>query len=173
MQKYIIGLAVLIVIGAIVFFASRKSEVIVTKSDTSSSVSPSSEPGKSLMPSESVINKETPMQTPVNKLESTTLVEGSGVGAKTGDTITVNYRGLLQDGREFDKSYGREPFTLKLGDKKVIRGWDEGLVGIKVGEKRRLVIPSGMAYGAVGVPGTIIGPNATLVFEVELVSINK
>ncbi len=90
---------------------------------------------------------------------------------KVGDTITVHYVGTLEDGTKFDSSYDRNlPFTFTLGGGQVIAGWDEGLVGMKVGEKRHLVIPPEKAYGARGVP-PIIPPNATLIFYVELLSI--
>lgn len=99
------------------------------------------------------------------------LQEGDGREAESGDEISVNYRGTLKDGTEFDSSYSRnEPFTFVLGIGQVIQGWDEGVEGMKVGEKRRLEIPSSMGYGEFGT-GPIPG-NAGLVFEVELISIN-
>lgn len=95
---------------------------------------------------------------------------GTGEAVKNGDTVAVNYIGTLQSGTEFDNSYKRgEPFTFKVGDGQVIKGWEEGLVGMKVGGQRVLVIPPEMAYGEQGI-GPIPG-NATLVFAIELVEI--
>ena len=99
------------------------------------------------------------------------LVEGSGEEAKTGQRVKVHYTGWLTDGTKFDSSVDRaQPFIFPLGGRKVIQGWDEGVVGMKVGGKRRLTIPPHMGYGARGAGG-VIPPNATLVFEVELLSV--
>ncbi len=99
------------------------------------------------------------------------LEEGRGLGARAGHVLLVHYTGWLINGEKFDSSRDRgEPFSFQLGASQVIRGWDEGLVGIRIGGQRRLVIPPDLAYGARGVPGAI-PPNATLVFEVELLDI--
>lgn len=95
---------------------------------------------------------------------------GSGAVAKAGDTISVNYTGKLQDGTVFDTSVGRAPFAFTLGTGAVIPGWDQGLQGMKVGGKRVLIVPASLGYGAQGY-GPIPG-GATLVFEVELLSVN-
>jgi FKBP-type peptidyl-prolyl cis-trans isomerase len=99
------------------------------------------------------------------------LKEGNGDEAKKGSDITVHYTGWLTDGKKFDSSVGGQPFTLKLGNGEVIKGWDAGIVGMKVGGKRKLTIPPELAYGARGTPDGTIPPNATLVFEVELLKV--
>lgn len=106
------------------------------------------------------------------ELKVEVLQEGSGERVtKKGDTISVHYVGTLTDGTTFDSSIDRgEPFSFVVGSGQVIRGWDEGLLGMKVGEKRRLTIPSEMGYGSRGA-GALIPPNATLVFETELMDI--
>ena len=101
----------------------------------------------------------------------TMLKEGTGASPKSTDTVKVHYRGVLADGKEFDSSYGRgQPATFPLN--RVIPCWTEGVQLMKVGGKSKLVCPSRLAYGSQGVPGTI-PPDATLVFEVELLEIAK
>ena len=107
-----------------------------------------------------------------NMLEIETIVEGSGVESKVGDSLTVHYTGMLEDGTKFDSSVDRgTPFNFILGIGQVIEGWEKGMEGIKVGEKRKLTIQPEYAYGERGIPG-VIPPNATLIFEVELLEIN-
>ena len=101
---------------------------------------------------------------------------GTGAEAKAGVTVTVHYTGWLQNadgsaGTKFDSSKDRnEPFRFPLGGGRVIRGWDEGVQGMKIGGKRRLVIPAALGYGARGAGG-VIPPNATLIFDVELLGV--
>lgn len=100
------------------------------------------------------------------------LQQGSGAAAKSGNTVTVNYVGTLQDGTKFDSSIDRgQPFQFALGQNSVIQGWELGVVGMKVGEKRKLTIPPELAYGSQGAGG-VIPPNATLTFEIDLLGIN-
>jgi len=102
-----------------------------------------------------------------------TLKEGTGVGAEDGDKVTVNYVGTLENGEKFDSSIDRGvPFSFTLGVGQVIKGWDQGILGMKKGEKRKLTIPPDLAYGEAGTPGGPIPPDATLIFEVELLAIN-
>jgi len=103
-------------------------------------------------------------------LRITDLEVGTGAEAVAGQTVTVNYRGSLTTGKEFDSSYGRGPFSFRLGGGQVIKGWDEGVAGMKVGGKRRLVIPPDLGYGSRGAGG-VIPPDATLIFEVELLRV--
>ena len=99
------------------------------------------------------------------------LEEGNGAVAEKGRTVSVHYTGWLTDGRKFDSSKDRgQPFDFPLGAGHVIRGWDEGVVGMREGGRRKLTIPPEMGYGARGAGG-VIPPNATLVFEVELLKV--
>lgn len=105
-----------------------------------------------------------------------TLVEdvkvGTGAEAKSGDMVSVHYTGRLTNGTKFDSSRDRgQPFTFKLGQGRVIAGWDQGLVGMKVGGQRKLTIPPEEAYGSRGAGNGLIPPNATLVFDVELMKV--
>ena len=98
------------------------------------------------------------------------LVLGEGDAGESGQSVTVNYTGTLENGEQFDTSYGRAPFPFPLGGGRVIKGWDEGVAGMKVGGKRKLVIPPELGYGSRN-----MGPipaNSTLIFEVELLKVN-
>lgn len=109
-------------------------------------------------------------------LEYEVLKEGTGANPRAGNTVTVHYTGWLDDngkpGKEFDSSFKRnQPFSFKIGIGQVIQGWDEGVMSMKVGEKRRLFIPSNLGYGSRGA-GNVIPANANLIFDVELISIS-
>jgi peptidyl-prolyl cis-trans isomerase A (cyclophilin A) len=104
-------------------------------------------------------------------LEYIEIETGTGEQAAAGNVVSVHYTGKLQDGKVFDSSIPRgEPITFPLGEGNVIKGWDEGIALMKVGGKAQLIIPPNLAYGEHGAGG-VIPPNATLVFDVELVSI--
>ena len=98
-------------------------------------------------------------------------VVGTGDVAIAGKTVSVHYTGLLENGKKFDSSVDRgQPFSFPLGAGRVIKGWDEGVQGMKVGGKRKLTIPSDLGYGSRGAGG-VIPPNATLIFDVELLGV--
>lgn len=100
-------------------------------------------------------------------------VVGAGAQPKTGQTVRVHYTGWLTDGKKFDSSVDRgQPFEFVIGVGQVIKGWDEGVSTMKVGSKRKLIIPSNLAYGKTGA-GNSIPPDSTLVFDVELLGINQ
>ena len=116
---------------------------------------------------------------PVQELIKRDTVVGSGAEAVAGATVQVHYTGWLVDpaaadlhGKKFDSSVGKSPFTFPLGGGRVIKGWDEGVAGMKVGGKRTLIIPAAMAYGSKGAGGGVIPPNAPLIFDVELLKVN-
>jgi peptidylprolyl isomerase/FKBP-type peptidyl-prolyl cis-trans isomerase FkpA len=105
-----------------------------------------------------------------SRLKTEDLKEGAGEAARIGDTVEVHYTGWLTNGTKFDSSAGKDPLVFTIGQGRVIKGWEEGIRGMKPGGKRKLVIPPEMAYGKRGYPPDI-PPDATLVFEVELVKI--
>jgi len=159
-KKVLIGLvvAMVVVVGVILIRSAVNAPTNVDKSDA----------GAKSQINNNQTNENKPMQ-----LEIKTTQEGTGDRVvKAGDTVSVQYTGKLTDGTKFDSSYdhGGQPFSFTVGAGQVIKGWDEGLLGAKVGEKRTLTIPSDLGYGATGA-GAAIPPNATLIFDVEVVSI--
>ncbi len=108
----------------------------------------------------------------MGKISSEIIVQGNGATPKKGNIVTVHYTGWLENGKKFDSSRDRkEPFSFQVGVGEVIRGWDEALQTMKVGEKTKFTIPAELGYGEHGAGGGIIPPNATLIFEIELLSI--
>lgn len=154
-----VALAVVIALGFLFFgstvfdpFTAQRSDVALAPLDMNDTTTP-----------------EMPAELP-SELTVTDTVQGSGAAAQPGSTVSVHYVGMLPDGTVFDASANRGPFQFTLGAGQVISGWDQGLVGMQVGGKRRLIIPPSMAYGAQGVPGAIPA-NATLIFDVELLDV--
>ena len=144
-------------------------------SDDSSSPTASGE-GSSTAESENIDTTtkpkiEVPSGPPPTQLEQKDLVEGSGAEAKAGDEVTVQYVGVLyEDGKEFDSSWSRnEPFTFALGGGEVITGWEQGIVGMKVGGRRELTVPPDLAYGSETVGS--LPANSTLMFVVDLLGV--
>lgn len=119
-------------------------------------------------PGESTTNE---MHTSKSGLKYIDMVEGTGALPETGNNVTVHYSGYLMSGKKFDSSVDRNtPFTFVIGYGQVIKGWDEGVAGMKVGGKRKLIIPSELGYGTRGAGGAI-PPNSELIFDVELLGI--
>ncbi len=124
---------------------------------------PAAEPAK---------KKDPQIVTTPSGLKYIDLVEGTGATPAPGDNCQVHYTGWLENGTQFDSSRGGAPFTFAVGQGQVIRGWDEGVGSMKVGGKRKLIIPASLGYGERGAGG-VIPPGATLIFEVELLGIRK
>ena len=116
-----------------------------------------------------------PVKTTKSGLKYIVLDEGKGAKPKQGDTISAEYTGYLTDGTKFDssKDHGGQPLSFTVGIHQVIPGWDEALLDMKVGERRKLIVPANLAYKDAPPPGSPIPPNATLVFEVKLVKIGS
>ena len=123
------------------------------------------------IPAMSAEKKGKKMVTTASGLKYVDLVEGTGKLPSKGKVVTVHYTGTLDNGKKFDSSVDRnEPFSFVIGVGQVIKGWDEGVMGMKVGGKRQLIIPANLGYGARGAGG-VIPPNATLHFDVELLGV--
>lgn len=117
------------------------------------------------------MDSENNMVTTDSGLQYEVIEEGEGASPEKGQTVVVHYTGTLEDGRKFDSSRDRgQPFAFKIGVGQVIKGWDEGVGSMKVGGRRKLIVPPDLGYGARGAGG-VIPPNATLVFDVELLDI--
>jgi FKBP-type peptidyl-prolyl cis-trans isomerase len=155
-KNKIIALAtatVLIIVGFFIFYDKNKTDTNATKQDEIADLK--------------LNNQKMDKQ----GVQIEILKEGTGTAAKNGDKVSVHYTGTLENGTKFDSSVDRgTPFEFSLGAGQVIPGWDIGVEGMKIGEKRKLTIPSELAYGSRGAGG-VIPPNATLIFEVELLGI--
>lgn len=170
-RKYLfttIFLTVLVVVGAIAIIYNKKKveNQAFSTATPSATITPPAEPEATATATAS--GKVT---TTMDGLKIEDEKVGTGAEAVTGKKITVNYSGTLTDGTKFDSSYDRgTPFTFNLGAGEVIQGWDKGFAGMKIGGKRKLTIPPELGYGASGAGG-VIPPNATLIFEVELLKV--
>lgn len=163
----VITVAVLIIVG---FLVTRKSEEKMTDTNTNLPQAAST-PAQASPSAESTAGA---VQATGSAMPSGLKIEdikvGSGPEVKSGDTVTINYKGTLTDGTKFDSSYDRgTPFATQIGVGQVIKGWDEGVIGMKVGGKRKLTIPPDLGYGNRDIPG--IPANSTLIFELELLGI--
>ena len=172
-----VGIVAIIIVAKLLFKSPEQKGESQKKDSTSEAITtqPTATQEVLIPPTAAFSNKNTSTSTPMTekvtelKIEDTTV--GTGPAVKSGDTVVMNYKGTLLDGTKFDSSYDRgTPFETQIGVGRVIQGWDKGIPGMKVGGKRKLTIPSDMAYGAQGAGG-VIPPNAALIFEVELISI--
>lgn len=158
------GVVVALATFGIVYFLNYSN----SKSDVLSIATPTP---KTVVAEKDIVVENKKMQENVTELKIEDLVVGTGAEAVAGKLISVHYTGTLTNGTKFDSSKDRgEPFEFTLGAGQVIQGWDKGFAGMKVGGKRKLTIPSEMGYGAQGAGG-VIPPNATLIFEVELLGV--
>ena len=160
-MQIIAPIAILIVVGIGFYYLSK----YYNKKDM--------ENAKALSQNNQIQNSNPNLKTEVETIsvKIKTLKEGAGAPAKNGDKLSMHYVGTLENGKKFDSSRDRgTPFEFTLGTGEVIKGWDVGILGMKVGEIRRLTIPPELGYGARGA-GSLIPPNATLIFEVELLKI--
>jgi peptidylprolyl isomerase len=162
----------LILVGALVLIGALVAVILISRSGGGDDSSGSISTDLSTKP-----EIEAPGGDPPAELESNDIVVGDGATAESGDTVDVQYVGIdYSTGAEFDASWGDDgkpgdpPFSFQLGGGQVIPGWDQGVEGMKVGGRRELIIPPDLAYGAQGSPPAI-GPNATLVFVVDLVDV--
>jgi len=162
------GLILMLCAGLLVAGCGDDSGDESTSTSTATSAESAEKPQLGTKPEVTVPEGPAPKQ-----LVEKDLVVGDGAAAKAGDEVTVQYVGVgYESGEEFDASWDRgEPFTFPLGAGEVIKGWDQGVVGMKEGGRRELIIPPSLAYGPAGSP-PVIGPNETLVFVVDLVSVN-
>ncbi len=167
-NKYFVAYGFIILIALGILLALNSKKVTTLPFDNSPISFPISFPTS--LPSPTTVLS--PTSPPVTKLTIIDAQVGTGSSAATGNIVTVNYTGMFMDGKVFDTSVGKQPFTFELGIGKVIPGWDQGILGMRIGGKRRLIIPPDLAYGQKGIPGTI-PPNAVLIFDIELLDVKE
>lgn len=158
MKAFLLGIIAIILLGVVGFiFSSNKDPREVDSQPTKQEINNNQTQQKEIME--------------VTELQIVDTTVGEGKEAILGKVVSVHYTGTLTDGTKFDSSVDRgTPFQFTLGAGQVIQGWDQGVVGMKVGGKRTLTIPSDLAYGPAGRPGTI-PPSATLIFDIELLDV--
>ncbi len=167
-----------ILAGIVIAIIAAVGLLVISQTSSSSSSSPSAPETTpaALTPGNSVLCASQPpaltgvKDADVKELKLEDKIIGSGAEAVSGKPIVMNYIGRLTNGTQFDASCGKDTFTFNLGQGQVILGWDKGIVGMKVGGIRRLIIPASLGYGAAGAGG-VIPPNAALVFDVELLEV--
>ncbi|MFH1387950.1 MAG: FKBP-type peptidyl-prolyl cis-trans isomerase [Patescibacteria group bacterium] len=176
MRSLISAFVVLIIIGgglyiaSIVFDDKNEIEGINMNKDDKKLIFPGEEGSQQVTQQQPQQQSQQPQEFG-DELRAEIVKQGEGQEAKKGDKVTVHYVGVLEDGTKFDSSVDRgQPFQFTLGAGQVIQGWDLGVVGMKIGEVRRLYIPSAYGYGEQGAGGSI-PPNANLIFEVELLGL--
>ncbi len=176
------NLVPLLIVAAVIIIGALGAYLVMNQSNTNTNtnVNPFQENATNntnpVSPTQ-VAGSPTPVPTIVNSqtlpdgLKIDDFVIGEGAEVKAGDTVVIHYTGTLENGQKFDSSVDRnQPFETKIGTGQVIKGWDEGVIGMKVGGKRRLTVPPELGYGKQGVQGAI-PPNSTLIFDLELLQI--
>ncbi len=171
MLKFVfVTMILLLVVGAAAADESDSAKAVVTEKTEITSQSQEKPADTAAVKKEEMAPKEI---TTESGLKYIVLKEGAGAVPKKGDMVKAHYTGWLVNGTKFDSSVDRgEPLKFQVGVGQVIKGWDEALLSMKVGEKRKLTIPGNLAYGKKGYPG-VIPPDATLIFDVELLEIVK
>jgi len=167
MSKNLIG--IVLALGLVAAGCAHKGTATTAATSTSATVT-TPPPGPAPAATDTGSNKEVTLPSGLKYVDTKI---GDGAIAEDGMMATVHYTGWLTDGTKFDSSVDRgQPFSFRIGAGQVIRGWDEGVKGMRTGGKRKLTIPSDLGYGAAGTPGGPIPPNATLVFDVELIAVH-
>jgi peptidylprolyl isomerase len=169
MREILVSLSVIVFFVGVLIVSSITSgnsspTAIAAPLNSTDEIAPTALPQEQLMASEQTV-------TTTSGLQYVDIVEGTGASPSKGQTVIVHYTGTLENGKKFDSSRDRgQPFSFKIGVGQVIKGWDEGVMSMKVGGQRKLTIPPDLGYGSRGAGG-VIPPNATLVFDVELIDV--